>query len=283
MTNYNLIIKLLKIHINTIPELRKSFNFKYKTQKYKLDIILSQILYILKTGNSWRSLNDSLLFTKEELKKRPNWNTVYQAYLKINNYDVFRDTFIYLFEKYIIKSPNKKLRIILTDTTFIPNKNGKECIGYNKHYNRKNGTKISLITDSNGMPFNIQVYNGKMNDSRILDDHLKNGNIIDDLFLDNYKKYFLADKGYDTNNLMEKLIDLKYIPIIPQNKRNIKDESKIRHLTKGKKQILKKRYKIECMFSKIKSFRRLSLRYDSKLSSFTGFIYLSLIAIISNK
>ncbi len=43
--------------------------------------------------------------------------------------------------------PNKKLRFISTlrvtlptDTSFIPNKKGEDVKGYNKFYNRKNGT-----------------------------------------------------------------------------------------------------------------------------------------------
>ncbi len=66
-------------------------------------------------------------------------------------------SYISLLNKYLKKTPAKKLKFIYTDTSFVPNKKGKEVIGrrsnpkgYNKFYNRKNGTKISLITDAYG-------------------------------------------------------------------------------------------------------------------------------------
>ena len=61
--------------------------------------------------------------------------------------------------KYYKRNYNNKLKYVSTDTSFIPNKKGKDLIGYNKFYNRKNGTKISLITDSKGIPFNLKCYN----------------------------------------------------------------------------------------------------------------------------
>jgi transposase len=49
-----------------------------------------------------------------------------------------------------------------------------------------------------------------------------------------------------------------------------------------KKKILGKRIIIENMFSKMKQFRRLNYRYDSKILSFIGFIYLAFFIILKN-
>lgn len=38
--------------------------------------------------------------------------------------------------------------------------------------------------------------------------------------INNHKKYLLADKGYDSNNIREILKQNNYIPIIPYNVRN---------------------------------------------------------------
>ncbi len=277
MFNDKLMIKLLIKEIKQDKVLYKSFNGTYKTQKYKLTDILPSILYVLKTGISWRSLNDPLIFTKT--KHMIHWNTIYKIYIKLNNNEIFKITYMELLKKYIMKSTNKKLKIIITDTTFIPNKNGKDNMGYNKFYNKKKGTKISIITDSFGIPFNIKAYKGNKNDTIILEDQLKDKNMIDENLINKHKCYFMADKGYDSYKLCNYLKCANYVPLIPQRK-NVKDETKKRLYSLNQRKLFKNRMKIECMFNKMKRFRRLSFRYDSKLSTFMGFIYLAFIAII---
>ncbi len=58
----------------------------------------------------------------------------------------------------------------MTYTTFIQNKNGNNLIGYNKFYNRKNGTKILIICDASGKghPIDTCFYKGNKNDFKIL-------------------------------------------------------------------------------------------------------------------
>ena len=54
------LIKLYKLHINSHKTLYKSFNFSYKSQKYKLDDILSEIIYVSRTGISWRMIKSDI-------------------------------------------------------------------------------------------------------------------------------------------------------------------------------------------------------------------------------
>lgn len=49
-------------------------------------------------------------------------------------------------------------------STFIMNKNGKECIGLNKYYYKKRGSKLSLIVDARGTVLEMDVLNGGKND-----------------------------------------------------------------------------------------------------------------------
>jgi transposase len=73
---------------------------------------------------------------------------------------------------------------------------------------------------------------------------------------------------------------MKYRPLIVQNKRNIKDRKKLKTLTNYEKKIYKKRLVIEKTFNNIKMNKRLCMRYDSKIESFIGFIYLSFIKML---
>ncbi len=59
-------IKILKKIILKNKILNKSFTNNYSNSKYSLDFIISEIIYVLKTGISWRNLRSSI-----------NWNTLY--------------------------------------------------------------------------------------------------------------------------------------------------------------------------------------------------------------
>lgn len=279
-TKNELVIKLLIKNIKSNCRLYKSFDFSHKQQKFKLSEYLTDILYVLKTGIAWR-----------DLRSRINWNSVYKVYVKLNAFDIFKLSYVSLLNKYFKRSYNNKLRYISTDTSFIPNKKGKDLIGYNKFYaciiiifnydnNRKNGTKISLIADSNGIPFNLKCYRGNINDSKILLNHLKNGNIVCINHLVPYNNYFLADPGYDTKLIKKQLKERNYNPLIAQNKRNIKDPAKIIKFNNNEKRIYNKRLTIERTFNRMKMNRKICLRYESKITNFIGFIYLSLIKML---
>ena len=147
-TKNELVIKLLIKHIKSNCKLYKSFDFSRKQQKYNLSEYLTDILYVLKTGIALRDLRSHI-----------SWISVYKVYVKLNSFNIFKLSYMTLLNKYYKRSYNNKLKYVSTDTSFIPNKKGKDLIGYNKFYNRKNGTKISLITDSKGIPFNLKCYN----------------------------------------------------------------------------------------------------------------------------
>lgn len=115
--------------------------------------------------------------------------------------NVFEICYIDLLKKYLKKGTNKK---------------GHDIIGYNKFYNRKQGTKVSIITDSYGTPISIGCYRGNMNDCRILCDQMKNKYLTPIKHIE--KRYFLADLGYDSTFIRNELKTNNYIPLILQKK-----------------------------------------------------------------
>lgn len=153
-------------------------------------------------------------------------------------------------------------------------------IGYNKYYNKKNGTKISLITDLKGIPFNVEFYKGNECDGKILMKQLKNTNLVELNKKIPNNAYFMGDPAYDTNEIRIKLKEMNYVPLIVQNRRNIKDKTKMVTLNNKEKEIYKKRLVIERTFNKMKMNRKICLRYESKIENFIGFVYLSLIKML---
>ena len=111
-------------------------------------------------------------------------------------------------------------------------------------------------------------------------DQFDNKYLINHDIIKNYKKYFLADPAYDTKIIRKKLKNDNYIPIIVQNIRNIKDETKIIKLSPKEKKIYNKRLVIERTFNIMKMNRKICLRYESKIINFIGFVFLSLIKMI---
>ena len=90
----------------------------------------------------------------------------------------------------------------------------------------------------------------------------------------------MTDTCYDSIKLRNRLNDIFYKSIIPFNKRNTKDENKIKTLTNEDKKLYKSRITIENTFLKIKKNRRLEIVYEKKSKNFLSLIYLSLIKFI---
>ena len=197
------------------------------------------------------------------------YNNVYKHYIKLNKINLFKDTYIELLKKYLIKTKNKTLKSLYTDTTFIVNKKGIDNKARNKYMKNKNCNKVSIITDNNFIPIDIQIFKGNLNDSNILQQQFIN---IDTNI--NYSKYFIADKGYCSSKIRKLLISKNILPIIPYNKRNTKDKNKINTLTKNEKIRYKKRIKIEHIFSNLKSNHKLENRYEKYINNYEGLLYL---------
>ena len=153
-------------------------------------------------------------------------------------------------------------------------------IGFNKYYNKKKGTKISIIIDSKGIPFNIAFYKGNKNDGRIFLDQIEKQKLT---ILNKNKsntRLFLADPAYDSKEIRLKIKDMNYDPLIAQNKRATKDINKIIIFNDVYNELYKKRLVVERTFNRIKNDRKICLRYESKIKNFIGFVYLSLIKLL---
>jgi len=92
----------------------------------------------------------------------------------------------------------------------------------------------------------------------------------------------LGDSAYDSIPLQNKLTDLNFGRLItPKNKRNIKNENKLKQLklTTSDKLKLNKRIKIEHTNAKLKQYKRISLRYDKYMKNYKVFVLLACLDI----
>lgn len=116
-------------------------------------------------------------------------------------------------------------------------------------------TKIHALVDALGNPLKFILTPGQRNDITQAESLLKNIK----------NTAVIADKGYDSNALIQVIEDQKSVAVIPPKKnRKIQGEYDF-HL-------YKERNLIECFFGKIKHFRRVFSRFDKAAQAFMGFL-----------
>ena len=88
------IIEIIKKIILQNQNLSPYYSHKFPNSKYELDNILTEIIYVLKTGISWRNLRSNI-----------NYNTLFWHFNRFTSNNIFRDAFYYL--RNIYSSKNK--------------------------------------------------------------------------------------------------------------------------------------------------------------------------------
>jgi putative transposase len=123
-------------------------------------------------------------------------------------------------------------------------------------------TKIHVATEALGLPIRLIGTPGQRNDIALAHD------LVDGIEAD----AMLADKGYDADHLIERVVEAGIDVVIPP-KRNRKVQRAY------DAELYKERNRIERFFNKLKQFRRVATRYDKLLANFMGFVKLAAIAI----
>lgn len=253
--NINFITELKSIILNS-RKIGKYYKKKYPNQKYNLENILKYIVYVLKTGISFRNIISPI-----------KWTSIYFHYNRFIKAHIFQRLFNKIRKKY---TKNKKLKILSIDASFIANKFGINKCTRNKYYSNKIGNKISVITDKNGLPLSVLVNKGTVHDISFTKKHIKDIKYI------GTNKFLLADKGYYSNKLSKELKEHNFTLCVPPKKNS-------RQQLFYDKQIYKNRIFVEHCFQKIKTYRRLSFRYDKKFSIFKQNVFLVCSLILINK
>ena len=104
-------------------KLSKYYSSKFPNSKYSLKSIIVDILYVLKTGISWR-----------DLRSTNKWQSVYYHFNRFIKFDIFKKIFFKFRNKVKHYNPN----ILIIDSTFICNKFGKNKLGRNKCHKNEN-------------------------------------------------------------------------------------------------------------------------------------------------
>ena len=119
-------------------------------------------------------------------------------------------------------------------------------------------TKIHLLTDEVGLPVDYVVTAGQTNDCTQ----------AIGLLGERKTSHVLADKGYDSDAIVEHVATMGAVAVIPP-KRNRKVQREY------DKDLYKQRNRIERCFSKLKHFRRFATRYEKNKQNFCAMVALA--------
>lgn len=158
------------------------------------------------------------------------------------------------------------------DGTLISSFSFKEKTGYSGKHHRT-GTKLSCLTDAQGLPLSILFASGNRHDAPLalptirrlkVGQHTRPGII-------------LADKGYDGADLRRTLLHRGIRTNIPE--RQFQRRRKRGRPPAYDRTLGKQRYVVERTNGWLKSFRRLRFRYDYTMASFRGLVLLACLVI----
>jgi transposase len=203
------------------------------------------VWYIARSGCQWRLLPEYY----------GNWRAVHMRFKEWSDKGIWQQ----LFESMHTGADKQEVMI---DATIV---RAHACsAGYKKDsqtleaLGRSKGgfsTKIHALVDALGNPLKFILIPGQRNDitqAESLLEEIKNSTVI-------------ADKGYDSNALLEAIDNQNSVAVIPP-KKNRKIQRKYDVY------IYKERHLIECFFGKIKHFRRVFSRFDKTANVFLGFL-----------
>ncbi|QNT68606.1 IS5 family transposase [Defluviicoccus vanus] len=208
-------------------------------------LFVGAVLWVVRTGSPWRDLPAFF----------GNWNTVFKRYRDW----VKADVFIRLFEAC---SDDPDMEYAMVDATIVKvHRHGQGAKGgpQSQAIGRSKGgmtTKILALTDALGNLVRFALLPGHRFDTAGV------APLIDGLQFD----AFIADKAFDSNDIVAELNERGAKIVISQHPRRTKP-------LPFDAEMYKWRHLIENFFCKLKEFKRIAMRADKTDQSFSANIY----------
>ena len=115
-----------------------------------------------------------------------------------------------------------------------------------------------MAADANGVPMHFILTGGNVSDFTMAPELIENVTA----------KTIIADKGYDSQLIVDTIVAAGAIPCIPPKSNRLEKRRYSRH-------VYKKRNVVERAFCRLKHCRRIATRYDRKALYFMAFLHLA--------
>lgn len=203
--------------------------------KANLRMMVEAMLYRMRVGCPWRDLPADF----------GCWNSIYQQFNRWSSKNKLMRIF-----KDLVQEPDLEWEFI--DGSIIKahqhsaGASSSEIQAIGKSV-AGNTTKIHMAVDGFGFPIAFQLTGGEVHDAKAAPNLIKILPIAE---------YIIADKGYDSDEIREKIKQKLSTPIIPRKKNSKTGNGDIDW------DLYKYRHLVENIFARLKHFRAIATRYD---------------------
>ena len=233
---------------------KKYLPVRSNAEKVDARVVLSCVIWVIKGGHCWNEIPVTY----------GNYNTIYRRFARWSKSKVFRNVFYSLVAKARLSAP------AMIDSTVVKAHRTSASMradGKERMIGRSVGgltTKIHLLTNTEKIPLDFSLTPGQEHDS-------KEGERLIKRNLFRFKT-LLADKGYGAGRIRESLDSSGKIACIPP-KSNRKNPGEY------DRELYKKRSIIENMFSQLKDWKGIAMRFCRCAHTFDSAVSLALISI----
>lgn len=213
----------------------------------KSRIFVDAVHWIMRTGAQWRDLPDEF----------GEWNTIFKRFARWSDKEVWNNL-----HEHFIREPDMEWLLIDSTVTRAhpcaagaPKKNGGQA---EQALGKSVGgfsTKIHATVDALGNPLRLLLTGGQRGDATQAIPLLEGFDFSG----------VLADRGYDTNDILDFIAQNDAEAVIPAKKNRIIQRDIDWH-------VYKERHLVECFMNKIKQYRRIFSRFEKYASRYMSFL-----------
>lgn len=218
-------------------------------------LVLSGIIWILRTGAPWRYLP----------REFPSYQTCHRRFQQWVADGTLRRILTQLADDLCVGCGDEAF----IDGTYVPAKRGGASVG-NSRAGRT--TKVMSIADHLGLPLSISIADGNRHDVVLTEDAL------DEAFVDTLPPRLIGDRAWDSGKAEQMLADERNIELIAPKRRGQRP-SKRKQDGRAVRRV-RRRWKVERLIAWLKAFRRLSSRWEHKADNYLGLLHLGCIIIL---
>ena len=217
--------------------------------------VFNGILWILRTGAPWRYLPDCF----------PSYQTCHRRLQHWSKSGIIHRILLHLAHIHRVGRGEESF----IDGSYVPAKRGGAVVG---RCRAGRATKLMAIADSRGLPLSIAIAEGSRHDVVLTD------LALDSSFIDTLPPKLIGDRAWDSSKTQQSLHAERNIELIAP-KRGGQRPSRRKQDGRALRRV-RRRWKVERLFSWLKSFRRLACRWEHKAENYLGLLHLGCIIIL---